>query len=168
MKLQAGWIVVAAVAAAGALAAAGTAEASAKSKASVPKIVIGADGETAPAFSYANAIRERVFIPVPGVDQDGDGITDNVAADIVRPAETAQGMKVPAIIDASPYYTSIGRGNEGEFIHTSASGIADGMPLFYDNYFVPRGYAFIAAQAVGTAFSTGCPLHGGPGDGAGV
>ena len=67
---------VAAVAAAGALAAAGTAEASAKSKASVPNIVIGADGGTAPAFSYANAIRERVFIPVPGVDQDGDGVTD--------------------------------------------------------------------------------------------
>ena len=43
----------------------------------------------------------------------------------------------------------------------------DRFPLYYDNYFVPRGYAFIAAQAVGTAFSTGCPLHGGPGDVAG-
>src|SRR5581483_3106864 len=33
-----------------------------------------------------------------------------------------------------------------------------------DNYFVPRGYAVILAEANGTAFSTGCPLHGGPGD----
>ena len=47
------------------------------------------------------------------------------------------------------------------------AGVLDKFPLYYDNYFVPRGYAFIAADAVGTAFSTGCPLHGGPGDVAG-
>ena len=76
-------------------------------------------------------------------------------------------MKVPAIIDPSPYYTSIGRGNETQFIHTTAAGNLDLFPLFYDNYFVPRGYAVILADAVGTAFSTGCPLHGGPGDLAG-
>src|SRR5262245_33199249 len=132
-----------------------------------PSIVIGADGETAAVFSYANAIRERVFIPVPGVDQDGDGVTDQVAIDINRPQETNSGLKVPAIIDPSPYYTSLGRGNEGEFIHTTPDGVLDKFPLYYDNFFVPRGYAFIAAQAVGTAFSTGCPLHGGPGDVAG-
>jgi X-Pro dipeptidyl-peptidase len=129
-----------------------------------PTIVIGADGETAPVFSYANAIRERVFIPVPGVDQDADGVTDEIAIDIVRPQETNAGLKVPAIIDPSPYYTSLGRGNESQFLHTTADGIADRIPLFGDNFFVPRGYAYIAAQADGTAFSTGCPLHGGPGD----
>jgi len=132
-----------------------------------PSIVIGADGETAPVFSYADAIRERVFIPVPGVDQDGDGITDQMSIDIIRPAETNSGLKVPAIIDPSPYYTSLGRGNESEFIHTTPDGVLDKFPLYYDNFFVPRGYAFIAADAIGTAFSTGCPLHGGPGDVAG-
>ena len=50
--------------------------------------MIGPDDETAPVFSYANAIRERVFIPVPGVDQDDDGVTDRVAIDIIRPTET--------------------------------------------------------------------------------
>ena len=40
---------------------------------------------------------------------------------------------------------------------TNANGDHDRCPLFYDNYFVPRGYAFIAAQLNGTAFSTGCP-----------
>ncbi len=74
---------------------------------------------------------------------------------------------MPAIIDASPYYTSLCRGNESQCIHTTPDGVLDRFPLFYDNYFVPRGYAFIAADAVGTAFSTGCPLHGGPGDVAG-
>src|SRR3954454_2365977 len=134
---------------------------------SSPTITVGADGKTAPVFSYADAKRERVFIPVAGVDQNLDGLTDRVAIDIIRPKESGPTMKVPAVIDDSPYYTSVGRGNEGQYIHTTAAGVLDKFPLYYDNYFVPRGYAFIAAEAVGTAFSTGCPLHGGPGDVAG-
>ena len=116
------------------------------------------------AKGAADAIRERVFVPVANVDQDQDGITDRVAIDIVRPKESGPNLKVPAIIDDSPYYTSVGRGNETQFIHTTPNGNADFIPLFVDNYFVPRGYAYIAAEADGTAFSTGCPLHGGPGD----
>src|SRR3954467_13179161 len=134
---------------------------------SSPAITVGADGKTAPVFSYADAKRERVWIPVAGVDQDSDGVTDRVAIDIIRPKESGPDKQVPAIIDDSPYYTSVGRGNETQFIHTTAAGNLDFFPLFLDNYFVPRGYAYIAAEAVGTAFSTGCPLHGGPGDVAG-
>ena len=74
-----------------------------------PHRVLGPDGETAAVFSYPDAIRERVFIPVPGVDSDGDGVSDEMSIDIIRPAETNQGMKVPAIIDPSPYFTSLGR-----------------------------------------------------------
>ena len=48
---------------------------------------------------------------------------------------------MPAIIDPSPYYTSLGRGNETQYIHTTAAGVLDKFPLFYDNFFVPRGYA---------------------------
>src|SRR4051812_10484839 len=132
-----------------------------------PVVTVGSDGETAPVFSYQDATRERVFIPVAGVDSDGDGATDRVAIDIIRPKESGPTLKVPAIIDDSPYYTSVGRGNETQYIHTTPSGTLDKYPLFFDNYFVPRGYAVILAQAVGTAFSTGCPLHGGPGDVAG-
>jgi X-Pro dipeptidyl-peptidase len=132
-----------------------------------PSAIVVEDGVTQPVFSYANAIRERVWVPVPGVDQNNDGVIDRVALDIIRPAETNQGLKVPAIIDVSPYYTSLGRGNDTEFLHSVSATQADKFPLYYDNYFVPRGYAFIAAQAVGTAWSTGCPLHGGPGDVAG-
>src|SRR4051794_6742201 len=134
---------------------------------SSPTITVGADGKTAPVFSYVDAKRERVWIPEAGVDQDSDGVTDRVAIDIIRPKESGPNLKVPSIIDPSPYYTSVGRGNETQYIHTTAAGNLDKFPLFYDNFFVPRGYAFIAAQAVGTAFSTGCPLHGGPGDVAG-
>ncbi len=130
-----------------------------------PTIVVGADGTTAPAFSYVNAIRERVFIPVPGVDQDLDGVVDRTAIDIIRPAETNAGLKAPAIIDPSPYYTTLGRGHEGQLIaDLDGDGLNDKWPLFYDNYFVPRGYAMILADMDGTGNSTGCPMHGGPGD----
>ncbi len=46
-------------------------------------------------------------------------------------------------------------------------GVNDKWPLFYDNYFVPRGYAYVLAQMNGTAYSTGCPHHGRAGDIAG-
>src|ERR1700755_180441 len=154
-------------AAIGALALASLGFGTGPARAPDPVISLGADGTTAPNFSYKDAIRERVFIPVAGIDSDGNGITDRVAVDIVRPKESGPNLKVPAIIDDSPYYTSVGRGNETQFIHTTAAGVLDKFPLFYDNYFVPRGYAYIAAQAIGTAFSTGCPLHGGSGDVAG-
>jgi X-Pro dipeptidyl-peptidase len=132
-----------------------------------PTVTVGADGKTAPVFNYAEAIRERVWVPVAGLDTDSDGVTDRVAVDIVRPKESGPAVKVPAIIDPSPYYTSSGRGNETQRIITGASGTLERFPLFYDNYFVPRGYAFIAAHAVGTAFSTGCVAHGGSSDIAG-
>jgi X-Pro dipeptidyl-peptidase len=116
-------------------------------------------------FGYADAIRERVFIPLPGVDQDGNGEPDRTAIDIIRSKATAEGLKAPAIIDPSPYYTTLGRGHEAQRIEdVDGDGLNDRWPLFYDNYFVPRGYAFVHAHMNGTGFSTGCPLHGGPGD----
>jgi X-Pro dipeptidyl-peptidase len=154
-------------AAVGAIALAALGFGTGTARAADPVISVGADGTTAPNFSYKDAIRERVFIPVAGIDSDGNGITDRVAVDIVRPKESGPSLKVPAIIDDSPYYTSVGRGNETQYIHTTAAGVLDKFPLFVDNFFVPRGYAYIAAQAIGTAFSTGCPLHGGSGDVAG-
>ena len=126
---------------------------------------LGGDGTTAAVYSYSSAIRERVYIPQLG-DQDGNGVADDVAIEIIRP-QTIE--KVPAIIDPSPYYTTVCRGNETQCIgDANADGVNDKWPLFLDNYFVPRGYAVILAESVGTANSTGCPLHGGPGDVAGM
>jgi X-Pro dipeptidyl-peptidase len=123
------------------------------------------DGATDAVFDYATATRERVYIPVAGVDQDADGHDDVTVIDIIRPSESGPTMKVPAIIDASPYYTTSGRTFEGEKIEdVDDDGINDKWPSFYDNYFVPRGYAVILAQMDGTGFSSGCPMHGGPGD----
>ena len=75
---------------------------------------------------------------------------------------------MPAIIDPSPYFTTLCRGNESQCMRDfDGDGVNDKWPLFYDNYFVPRGYAYVLAQMNGTGFSTGCPYHGGPTDIAG-
>jgi X-Pro dipeptidyl-peptidase len=138
-------------------------------RAADPGVTIGADGKTAPVFDYTQAIRERVFIPQPGVDQDSNGKMDFVTADIIRPKESGPGVKVPAIIDPSPYYTTVCRGNESQCMADwDGDGVNDRWPLFYDNYFVPRGYAYVLGQMLGTGYTTeGCPNHGGPEDIAG-
>ncbi|TNY36497.1 Xaa-Pro dipeptidyl-peptidase [Thermomonospora catenispora] len=127
-----------------------------------PRIVIK-DGVTQPVFSYADAIRERVLVESP-VDSDGDGRRDLVNVDIIRPRETERGLKVPVIIDESPYYDNAGRGNESERKRYDADGNPITFPLFYDNYFVPRGYAFLAVDMIGTTRSDGCPTSGGAPD----
>ncbi|GGO20050.1 Xaa-Pro dipeptidyl-peptidase [Micromonospora parathelypteridis] len=126
----------------------------------VPPHVVG--DHTVPAYSYADAIRESVWVETRA-DSDGDGVRDRVAVDLVRPREAAAaGVRVPVIMDASPYYLCCGRGNESELKTYDAAGVIAKAPLFYDNYFVPRGYAFAAVDLAGTARSTGCEDVGGP------
>jgi X-Pro dipeptidyl-peptidase len=151
-----------AVAVATATAAALTAATGVARAGSAPKIKV-ANGVTQPVFSYADAIREHVFVEST-VDSDGDGARDRVNVDIIRPKETAQGLKVPVIMDESPYYDNLGRGNESEHKTYDAAGNPLKFPLFYDNYFVPRGYAFLAVDMTGTTRSDGCPTSGGKGD----
>ncbi|MFB4314637.1 Xaa-Pro dipeptidyl-peptidase [Actinomadura sp. 21ATH] len=149
---------IATLAAAALIGAGGAAEA----RAAVPRIVVK-DGLTQPAFSYKDAIREHVYVESP-VDSDRDGRRDRVRADIVRPKESDRGLKVPVIMDASPYYDNSGRGNEAERKTYDANGNPVKFPLFYDNYFVPRGYAFLAVDMIGTTRSDGCPTSGGAPD----
>src|SRR3954470_18264806 len=126
-------------------------------------------GQTKAVYDYKAAIRERVFIPQPGIDQDHNGKDDFVTADIIRTSEGSSTNKMPAIIDPSPYYTTVCRGNESQCMADwDDDGVNDRWPLFYDNYFVPRGYAYVLGQMLGTGYTTeGCPNHGGPEDIAG-
>ena len=135
-----------------------TVSATPASAAGIPHI---RDGQTVPVYSYQNAVRESVWVQTP-LDNDSDGVGDKVAVDIVRPREAAdRHLKVPVILEGSPYYSCCGRGNEGELKEYDASGTITKQPLFYDNYFVPRGYAFVAADLAGTNRSTGCEDVGG-------
>ncbi|MFC5822432.1 hypothetical protein [Nonomuraea insulae] len=60
-------------------------------------------GLTQPTFSYKDAIREHVRVR-SSVDSDGDGEKDLVRVDIIRPKESGSGLKVPVIMQESPYY----------------------------------------------------------------
>ncbi|MEW9556224.1 Xaa-Pro dipeptidyl-peptidase [Nonomuraea sp. NPDC050783] len=130
--------------------------------AAVPAITVQ-NGRTQPVFSYADAVREHVYVESP-VDSDSDGALDKVRVDIIRPKESGPGLKVPVIIDESPYYDNSGRGNEGERKVYDAAGNVTKFPLFYDNYFVPRGYAVLNVDMLGTTRSEGCPDVGGRAD----
>jgi X-Pro dipeptidyl-peptidase len=151
--------VLAPIAVAAALAAAGTPAAHAAKK---PTIKVSG-GVTQPVFSYQNAIREFVRVE-SSVDADGDGKKDLIRVDIIRPKETNAGLQVPAIIDESPYYDNAGRGNESERKAYDANGNPVKFPLYYDNYFVPRGYAVLNVDMDGTTKSDGCPTSGGASD----
>ncbi|MFD8324142.1 Xaa-Pro dipeptidyl-peptidase [Streptomyces lydicus] len=121
-------------------------------------------GESRPVYSYDRAIRESVWVDTR-LDGDGDGRTDRVAVDIARPFEPArQGHRVPVIMDASPYYSCCGRGNESQKKTYDAQGRPVRFPLFYDNYFVPRGYATVLVDLAGTNRSDGCVDVGGRSD----
>ncbi|MDG9708721.1 Xaa-Pro dipeptidyl-peptidase [Streptomyces sp. DH10] len=129
-----------------------------------PAAADAAPRESRPVHSYDNAIREAVWVDT-GLDGDRDGKADRVAVDIVRPREPArQGRKVPVIMDASPYYSCCGRGNESQKKTYDANGDVNQMPLYYDNYFVPRGYAFVGVDLAGTNRSNGCVDVGGRSD----
>ncbi|MCG5220736.1 Xaa-Pro dipeptidyl-peptidase [Streptosporangium soli] len=134
---------------------------------------------TQPVFSRADAIVQTVFVEVAGADSDADGRPDKVAVDIMRPRETDQGLKVPVIMEASPYYaggndvpnhdvdiddeqqfkTRSGQNKLDELLAAgaTAAGPFDG---YYDNYFVPRGYAVALVENLGSGRATGCPTTG--------
>jgi X-Pro dipeptidyl-peptidase len=117
--------------------------------------------ESKPSYDYTRAIHESVRVDTT-MDTDNDGRSDTIAVDIVRPAEAAAaGITVPVIMDASPYFSCCGRGNENQKKTYDANGVIAQLPLFYDNYFVPRGYASVAVDVLGTGRSTGCGDMGG-------
>src|SRR5690625_471159 len=107
------------------------------------------DGVTEPIYSYEDAIKETIYI-ASETDSDRDGEMDLIAADIMRPQETEGDLQGPVIMDASPYYESMGRGNESEIKDPDGDGINYYYPLYYDNYYVTRGYAVVVQDMTGT------------------
>src|SRR5918995_1233455 len=125
--------------------------------AQAPPVIDTTGGKTNPVFGDADAIRAPIFIDSP-YDSDKDGVNDIIAIDIKRPKATNEGLKAPVVMDPSPYYSTLGRGNESQLKRDyDGDGLLDLWPLFYDNYFVPRGYAVILMDMIGTNNSTGCP-----------
>nr|MDT0657408.1 Xaa-Pro dipeptidyl-peptidase [Micromonospora sp. DSM 115978] len=145
-----------------------------------PTGIVVRDGVTQPVFSLAEAIEERVWVRT-GLDTDHDGQLDRVAIDISRPAETAtDGLKVPVIFEHSPYrkdvwgdvpYPSVLVDELPQSRATASTAARSGraanplrgvanLPGSLDDYYVPRGYAVVLGQSIGTGDSDGCPTSG--------
>lgn len=115
-------------------------------------------------FSYDDAVTEHAQVTTRnGLDQ--------MWVDIIRP-DTDEA--VPTILISSPYYNTLGRGWRGELktphqgpgIPTSpgfpllSGGAQADFPEWYDEYFVPRGYAVALMDLRGTRNSSGCQVYG--------
>ncbi|WP_343951792.1 CocE/NonD family hydrolase [Nonomuraea longicatena] len=122
--------------------------------AAVPAPVVH-DGRTQPVFPYGEAVRETVYVEAP-MDSDRDGRRDRVAVAVLRPAQSEQGMKVATVMKATPY-----TGKAPRAATVPDPGV---FSEWYDEYFVPRGYAVVEVELQGTGQSEGCPTTGGPAD----
>jgi X-Pro dipeptidyl-peptidase len=121
-------------------------------------------------YSYKDAVVEHVQV----TSRDK---VNMIWVDLIRP-RTAKGVKVPTIMMASPYFNTLGRGYQEQCKtpHQSPPGGLPGspgapalsncaahqtpFPEWYDEYFVPRGYAFLAMDLRGTRNTSGCQAYG--------
>jgi X-Pro dipeptidyl-peptidase len=145
------------------------------------------NGATAPQFNFATAIEENVFVESE-LDTDFDGARDRISIRISRPREAAdQGFKVPVVFEHSPYRSpepgpivnhnvdfdvmpqeDLGRNAiaaaakaRGKARARARAKARPDLPGSLDNYYVPRGYAVVLGESIGTFNSDGCPDVGG-------
>jgi X-Pro dipeptidyl-peptidase len=123
------------------------------------------NGVTQPQFSLANAIEETLFVETR-LDTDRDGKRDRVRIRVSRPGETEVGrLKVPVIFEHSPYRGDLGNpaNHDVDFnlLPQDKFGPRADLPGSLDDYYVPRGYAVVLGESIGTFNSDGCPDVGG-------
>src|SRR5215216_7960648 len=148
---------VAALAAGAALAAPATAK--------PPSWLQVKDGVTQPQFALADAIEQTLYVQTR-LDTDRDGKRDRVRVRISRPGETeTQGIDVPVIFEHSPYRGDLGsppnHDVDFDLLPQDEFGPRADLPGQFDNYYVPRGYAVVLGESIGTFNSDGCPDVGG-------
>lgn len=119
------------------------------------------EGRSAAVYDMTDALLEHVYVE-SAMDSDNDGMQDLIRADIVRP-RTPSAVKVPAIITATGYNGTPGGKPYLDNANRDVSDLAF-MPGWEDNYFVPRGYAYISVDVAGTNWSEGCVDNVGPND----
>ena len=148
------------------------------------------DGRAQPTFAGEAVLRENVWVEAP-IDSDFDGENDLVHVEVARPESTeTEGVKIPAVYAPSPYYAGGNpitnhdvdvelyvpdkpgrdKGGRDASQHTRTEADTNALtpgagpqigPSRYENYFVPRGFAYVYAESLGSGESTGCPTSGG-------
>jgi len=144
----------------------------------LPGGIVVKDGVTQPVYAAAAVINERIWVQTT-IDTDADGALDRVAIDIERPAGHA---RVATILTASPYWQccqdvanhpvdvnrlpqeslTLGQGQTQDVssLLAAQATTANRMAAEISARYVPRGYAAVQAQTIGTADSDGCPTSG--------
>jgi X-Pro dipeptidyl-peptidase len=113
------------------------------------------NGVTQRVFPLSRAVEEIVFVRT-SLDTDRDGRKDRIRIRIRRPG----GVRVPVIFKHSPYFGPPGPPVPYHDVDVNAlpRALTDSS---LDNYYVPRGYAVVLGESLGTAGSDGCPDVGG-------
>lgn len=135
-----------------------------------PKIV---DGQAQPTLDPADVTKSEVWIKT-NVDTDNDGKPDEIYATLSVPNVAKDGVTVPTVIAASPYYgglKAVPQHNpkrelwdpsqpkpEPTFGDWNRPGDSDsGYSRPGGKDWLSRGYAFMTVATVGTDQSSGCP-----------
>ncbi len=144
------------------------------SAAPAPAVPTFVDGLSQSVFgASATALRTEAWVEVPGLDTDGDGKTDRVHIDISRPLETDSGYKAPIIMEMSPYYAGTANAKNWNVDHelgsppasrawteASRKSTSPKISTTFESVWLPRGFAVVHAEALGTGLSTGCSAVG--------
>ena len=120
------------------------------------------DGQAQPVYDPSDVVREDVWVEA-GVDSDHDGVEDVVHVEIVRPRETEEGLRVPVVYQASPYFAGgnpVTNHDVDRELYVPTRPSAE-ITWHYQDYFLARGFAVVYAESLGTGQSTGCPTIGG-------
>jgi len=140
-------------------------------------IFVNGMAQVVPAFDDSTIwIRQDLWVET-NLDSDHDGKPDRVHVDVTRPRQTGtEGLKVPVIYGSSPYYAGVAQQqvNWDVKVELGATPPPRGLMLsapyegertrisseFVDQW-VPRGFAVVHSEALGTGRSEGCPTVGG-------
>ncbi len=136
------------------------------------------DGMLMPVTEFADTtqwVRTRLWVEAD-FDTDGDGKRDRLHVDVTRSAAAERaGLKVPVIMDASPY--AGGTNGPRQYLWNVKQELGVEPPArtprpdrpFNENLrhlgglastWVPRGFAVVSAEQPGTGLSMGCPTVG--------
>ena len=148
------------------------------------------DGLAQPVFAGQPVVRHNVWVEIPNLDSDRDGVNDRIRIQVRRPNATESGVRLPVVMIASPYSGGTLPFPQHDITRPALRAAAgrdpavDPLPPLppighvppnlgndppfpnistsgYQTYFLPRGFIFVYAQSLGTGLSTGCPTIGG-------
>jgi X-Pro dipeptidyl-peptidase len=131
---------------------------------------VGGVAQPVLAAGPAAWVRQELWV-TSRTDSDRDGRPDRVHIDVTRPRETqTQGLRVPVIYEVSPYNAGL-RPARMHDVDVPLYVPAPRRPAATDadpGTWVPRGFAVVHADSLGTGGSTGCPTSGGRNETAGA